>query len=261
MEQEDLLKLVQNLKDLSSQRRENLLQKNNGQPLNSYKCSICKDTGWIRKVDEEGRAVFAPCECREKKKTKNQWKASGMDLNTAKLTFKNFKGWNESSKLIKNTGISYFNDFVKIRSSRNNSIIFCGQPGSGKTHIAVALGMNFIKKGFKVMYMPYRDMMTKLKQKICDDKGYNESLAKLKNCDILLIDDLFKGKVTEADLNIIFEIVNFRYLNYLPIMVSSELMMEEILSLDEGIGSRIYDMCKKYMDCVKRDVKNNYRLV
>ena len=71
---------------------------------------------------------------------------------------------------------------------------------------------------------------------------------------------MFKGKVNESDINIMFEIINYRYLNFLPIIVSSEFTVENLLGFDQGVGSRIYEMCKDYIVEIEKDVKNNYRL-
>ena len=40
---------------------------------------------------------------------------------------------------------------------------------------------------------------------------------------MLLIDDLFKVSISKSDVNIMFEIVNFRYFNNLPIIISCEM--------------------------------------
>ena len=85
-------------------------------------------------------------------------------------------------------------------------------------------------------------------------------ISKYQTCEVLLIDDLFKGRVNESDVNIIFEIINYRYLNYLPIIVSSEFTIEKLLTFDEGVGSRIYEICKDYVVEIKKDMRNNYRL-
>ena len=71
---------------------------------------------------------------------------------------------------------------------------------------------------------------------------------------------MFKGRLNESDVNIMFEIINYRYLNFLPIIVSSEFTIEKMLEFDEGIGSRIYEMSKDYVVEIKNDIRNNYRL-
>ena len=70
---------------------------------------------------------------------------------------------------------------------------------------------------------------------------------------------LRNGKVTESDVNIMFEIINHRYLNNKSIIISSELFQEDLLKFDEAIGSRIIEMCKGRIVEI-RGIENNYRL-
>lgn len=177
-----------------------------------------------------------------------------------KHTFTNFKIWNEASKWAKDTGVAYCTNFHEIRNGRKNSILLCGQVGSGKTHVSVAIGLNLLKQKIKVVYMPYRDVITKIKQNILDHEYYIKNISKYQLCEVLLIDDLFKGKVNESDINIIFEIINYRYLNFLPIIVSSEFSIDKLLAFDEGVGSRVYEMSKDYVVEIEKDMHNNYRL-
>lgn len=43
-------------------------------------------------------------------------------------------------------------------------------------------------------------------------------------------------------------------------MISSEFTMDELLSFDEGVGSRIYQRSKEYCHIIGRDPAKNYRL-
>ncbi|GAA0079166.1 hypothetical protein UT300005_35450 [Clostridium sp. CTA-5] len=175
-------------------------------------------------------------------------------------TFSNFEVWNESSGFAKEVAIAFYNDFKNIKNHRQNSILFCGQVGSGKTHLSVALGINFLDKEIKVVYMSYRDVLTKIKRNMLDDEYYTKMISKYQTCDVLLIDDLFKGKVNESDINIMFEIINYRYLNHLPVIISTEFTVDRLLYFAEGIGSRLYEMCKDYVVEIEKRQENNYRL-
>ena len=94
--------------------------------------------------------------------------------------------------------------------------------------------------------MPYRDNIIILKQNMMDEEYYRKSINKFKKAKVLLIDDLFKGSITGSDINIMFEIINYRYLNGLPLIVSCEKSIEEIINIDEAIGSRLYEMSCDY---------------
>lgn len=226
----------------------------------SYNCDKCCDTGWILARQENSQAIATACECRKIEKLKSEWKYSGINVEQSKLTFASFLVWNKASQRIKDTAGAYCNDFHEIRDSRRNSILLCGQVGSGKTHCSIAVALNFLKQHIKVVYMPYRDVITKIKQNMIDQEYYTKTISKYQLCEVLLIDDLFKGKVNESDVNIVFEIINYRYLNFLPIIVSSEFSIDRLLSFDEGVSSRIYEMSKDYVVEIEKDIRNNYRL-
>lgn len=225
-----------------------------------YKCEKCRDIGWIPIKQEKTNDIIVRCDCMRDKKLKGEWKSSGIRTDMCKFTFRNFTPWNEISKYAKNVAMGYFKEFNNIREKRINSILLCGQVGSGKTHLAVAIAINLLETKVKVVYMPYRDVLTDIKQNILDNAYYKKAINKFKTCDVLLIDDLFKGKINETDINIIFEIINYRYLNCLPMIISSELTIDKILTIDEAIGSRIYEMSKSYIIQVENDIRNNYRL-
>lgn len=176
-------------------------------------------------------------------------------------TFSNFNEWNDISKMMKKVATEYFKNFMQIKNSRQNSIAFVGQVGCGKTHLTAALGLNILKsKRISVVYLSYRDVITELKQNMTDEEFYKKQISKYQNAKVLLIDDLLKGKTTDSDKNIMFEIINYRYINHLPIIVSSEYDINALLNFDEAIGSRIYEMCKNYIVEIPKDISNNFRL-
>ena len=151
----------------------------------------------------------------------------------------------------------YTKNFKSLEKERCNSIMFMGQVGAGKSHLSLAIANELMEDGVGVVYMSYREVITRLKQNIMDEVYYHRVMGKYKNARVLLIDDLFKGKVTESDVNIMFELLNFRYFNKLPLIVSCEMDVGMILNVDEAIGSRLVEMCK----CVEvKGKKLNYRM-
>lgn len=193
-------------------------------------------------------------------KVQRVWEQSGISVNDIDKTFTNFETWNNEIKNMKDKTTSYYLQFENIKVDRNNSILLSGKSGCGKTHLSLALANNLMKnKAVAVVYMPYRDTVTKIKQNMLDAEYYKKILSKYQNADVLLIDDLCKGKVNDSDVNIMFEIINHRYLNHLPLIISTEFDQRKLLDFDEAIGSRIYEMCKGYVAEIKGE-GNNYRL-
>jgi len=222
-------------------------------------CPKCRGVGFIVKRDEKYQDIIIPCSCSTKDNVKLKWKRAGLNIDNSKLNFKNYKVFNELTRYCRNKALAYVKSFRDIRNTRNNSIAFLGQVGSGKSHLSIAIALNLIDSGVRAHYMAYRDVIIKIKQNMLDNEAYGKSMDKYKTSELLIIDDLFKGKVTESDINIIFEVINYRYLNNIPLIISSEYTMEKLLDLDEAVGSRIFEMCRGNVVEIQGK-ENNYRI-
>lgn len=221
----------------------------------SYKCELCNDLEFIIKDNEA-----IPCKCRSVIEAKRILENSGISENYYDKTFETFDySRNKAAIDAYTVAKTYANDFIKNEKTKNNSIIFMGQSGFGKTHLSISIANYLMKNGIGVVYMNYREDMTYIKQNILDPEVYNKYLNRYKNARVLLIDDLFKGNITPSDINIIFEIINYRYFNNKPIIVSTEKYKSDLLKIDEAIGSRILEMCDKFNIQV-RGKGLNYRI-
>lgn len=116
--------------------------------------------------------------------------------------------------------------------------------------------------------MLWRDDIVKIKGAVTDSEEYSRIIDQFKTVDVLYIDDLFKTgkaadnsvqKPTGADINVAFEIINYRYNNpSLLTIISSELTEDELIDIDEAIGGRIYERAKAFTIGKSRD--RNYRI-
>ena len=160
---------------------------------------------------------------------------------------------------IKNKAIEY------TRQDKKQWFYIGGQVGSGKTHLCTSIVNELMKQGFSARYMLWRDEIVKLKANVMDAQEYNLAIHDWKNVAVLYIDDLFKtkkGKMpTTADIQIAFEIINYRYNNKeLLTLFSSEKLINELLDIDEATGSRIFQMAKNYIIEIRPDKRKNIRL-
>lgn len=226
-------------------KREHPLNEITETPSVQYECLKCKDTGFIYRKDESGYEIACRCECFALRKARDMMKRSGISAEFQKKTFDNFKTRsNQQLSNAKNKAMQYVKSFSQIEHERYNSIMFCGQVGAGKTHLGTAICGELMNSGVAVIYMAYRNAVTKIKQNIIDEAVYNRELNQYTSAQVLYIDDLLKGRLTETDINIMYEIVNYRYMNNMPIIISSEKSPNDLLVFDEAIGSRLIEMCR-----------------
>jgi DNA replication protein DnaC len=140
-----------------------------------------------------------------------------------------------------------------------------GQVGSGKTHLCTAIALELLKNGRTTRYMLWRDESVKLKA-IVNDSTYYDKVNVFKTADVLYIDDFLKtekGKPpTTADINLAFEIINYRYCSHkLITIISCERFVDDILDVDEAVGSRIYERTKAgTLLEISHDKSKNYRM-
>ncbi len=217
----------------------------------SYKCDKCKDFGYVM-VEVDGREGFIECECLKVREAELRLKKAGIYDAFKGKTFGNFTE-TKLNKILKDKCMQYVSD----KAYEQHSLILTGNVGSGKTHLATAIANNLLSKNVEVVYIDYRNFMTKLKQSILDREYYQGEIERLQNAQILFIDDLFKGKITESDVNIMFEIVNMRYLKEMHMIVTCEKDIQELLNIDKAVSSRIYEMASGY---VLHSVAENYRM-
>lgn len=218
--------------------------------LGGVDCELCNNKGYILFKRESGELVTRECECMSKRRSLRRIRKSGISDMLTRYTFKNFDDSDDVRKSIKATAISYAN-------SNSGWFYIAGQPGSGKTHICTAICARLIDRGKDVYYMKWRDESRQLKAQI-NSEALEEPLEKLKTVYALYIDDFFKGGSNEADVRLSFEIINARYNNSkLRTIISTEMPLEEILQVDEALGSRIYERSRGFVIAAP---KENYRL-
>lgn len=232
-----------------------------------YSCALCKNKGIIAypEISELGYStvVFRECVCMKPRRSLRRLEKSGLKSLIKDYTFSRFNVHKPWQGLMLNAARSY--------AEKPEGWFFVGgQSGSGKTHICTAICRELLLSGRAVIYMLWRDTVAQLKAAVTDEKRYAELINEYKTVDVLYIDDLFKSgrskeaaaQPTSADINVAFEILNYRYNNpALLTVISSEYSIGDIISIDEAVGGRIYERTKNGNACsIKRDRGKNYRL-
>lgn len=183
--------ILENIKESICHRTEQSGQKEKSTTQTSYECDKCKDLGYI--IDSETNTAKI-CECTERKQYQRILERSGISDKFKRISFKEFETKIEWQKTAKGMAISYVKKFEDIEKQRNNSIAFLGNCGAGKTHLSIAIANNLMSKNIAVLYMPYREAITHIKQIVTDDEAYNKEISRYKNARVLLIDDFAKRK-------------------------------------------------------------------
>lgn len=248
--------VLKNVGDLEPMSDEEWLQEQvkaiNGRPgnLKYIDCPKCLNRGDVAVV-VNGSIVMRECSCMTKRRAMRRMYESGLSDVISRYTFKAFQTPEEWQAAA----------LGKCREFADNPhgwLVMTGSPGTGKTHLCTAVCGELIKKGYDVRYFLWRTDAPVLKA-YAGTVDYEEKTKPYKTVKVLYIDDFFKSKsITDADINLAFDILNARYNNSdLITIISSEKTIEEMLDIDQALGSRIYERKQTY---IKTSGKMNWRL-
>lgn len=163
-------------------------------------------------------------------------------------------------RLFKNSNIpTMFKDvdINSIRIEKNKKIIenynkgglyLRGNTGVGKTHIAVCIMKRLIEQSIPAVFISIPELLLEIRDTF---KGNNES-SELQIIDeygytkkTVVFDDIGSEKVSDWSLQTLYLIIDRRYREILPTIVTSNLSLDELSEkLSDRIASRIAGMCE-----------------
>lgn len=112
--------------------------------------------------------------------------------------------------------------------------VVSGSSGAGKTHLCTAICRGLLAAGRAVRYELWRETAQKIKAATLDGDTRSKLVARLKNADVLYLDDFLKtakGTVpTKADIEIAFDVIAGRYNTRATTILSTELSIGDLLS-------------------------------
>ena len=90
------------------------------------------------------------------------------------------------------------------------NLLCFGPPGGGKSHLAAALGLALIEKGWRVLFARTTDLVQKL-QIARRDLVLEAAIAKLDKYQLLILDDIAYVTKDQAETSVLFELISARY--------------------------------------------------
>lgn len=178
-------------------------------------------------------------------------KNSKMSKRNLNYKFENFEV-NSNNKKVYQSLKDYSERFVNLEERKG--LILTGNNGVGKTHLACSIANELIKNGIPIIYGTLINLLAELKNTYDNDNNISEmEIIKLyEKVDLLVIDDLGKEKPSEWGLEKLFTIINSRYENNLPVIITTNYDQNSLinrLSINgeietvNSIISRLYEMC------------------
>ena len=179
--------------------------------------------------------------------------ASGVKKRFQRRTFANFDVGRKGQLAAFTEAKKYAARFAEALEE-GDGLYFYGNNGTGKTYLAAAIALELLPKGVCVVFRTFDDLLRDIKETFDNEQSEKEVFKAYTEADLLIIDDLGKGRCTEWSTAMLFSIVNARYEDCKPIIVTANYSFDELV--DEltpkgcsdgdalGVVSRLKGCCK-----------------
>jgi DNA replication protein DnaC len=210
-------------------------------------CKICGGVGYLRRDLPVGHPDFGRiqiCTCRAgqlKQQVRNDlYKMSNLEELTH-LTFENFepRGQIGMGPAQANSLERAFNHARQFAGKLEGWLVLQGHYGCGKTHLAAAVANFVVDIGVPTLFLTVPDLLDSLRFSYNNpESSFEERFDDIRRSPLLIMDDFGTENATPWAQEKLFQILNYRYINNLPLLITTNLSLNQ---LEGRIRSRLQD--------------------
>lgn len=234
-------------------------------------CPYCNGSGW-RVSEKEGLSGAERCQCALEERTAVLLEQANIPPLYRNASFDNFLLPRDNPVSFRAIGqmLTAVRCYAREFPGEKPGLLLIGEPGTGKTHLAVAALRIIISKGFEGIFFDYQNLLERIRSAYDPASGSSdrEAYRAALDAEVLLLDDLGAHRVTDWVEDTITSIMTYRCNHRKALIATTNLIDPDITApvagrptLGERIGmrarSRLFEMCK----IIKMPVADDYRLL
>ena len=243
-------------------------------------CPKCGGTGFVI-VENANLSGARPCDCRFEGRSERLEDRSQIPPLYRHASFDNFSVPGPENPIARreltNILLAVKNFVREFPNESRPGLLLIGEPGTGKTHLAVAAIRKIIEKGFECLFCDYQNLLDRIRSgyDVSSNSADKEAYRVALDAPVLLLDDLGAHRVTDWVQDTVTSIVTSRCNNRKPLIATTNLPDPDARSvvvgekpsgrdlrrtLEEQIGprarSRLFEMCT----VIRMPLVEDYRL-
>jgi len=177
-------------------------------------CPECRDTGF-RIEERDGLHLAVRCGCRRTKNNDALLRASRIPPRYMHCAVESFEIWEPAPHdHLQRKAKRCTREFIDCYPAVDKGLLFMGNVGTGKTHLAVAALQELTRsKGVRGLYVNALDLVQQLQMSFDGTgPGREALLAPVTDADLLVLDELGAGKLSEWVRDLLYYVINSRYM-------------------------------------------------
>jgi DNA replication protein DnaC len=242
------------------------------------RCPSCHGQGRLYARDDRGYEVLRGCSCGADPRRLSLLTGLRLPPKFLERTLAGYKAYSPAQQRALLRSRRYVDEFVPGAAGQR-ALLFCGPPGTGKTHLLSAMLRDLAaRKGVRGRYEEFFLLLSDIRDGFSHGLSSREWLEPLRQVEVLAIDEIGKGgKNREFEQGILDEVLSVRYNAGRPTLLATNYPRPGTVGWDfkadgqaaenlEGrLGPRIYSRLHEMCDLIdvlgpdQREVQHDAR--
>ena len=210
-------------------------------------CAVCGGAGWLRldvPIDDARFGQTVPCACKAAELREKKLRALLEHSNLTALrdkTFASFVPLDERQQRAFDSARAFAErPGGSPERPEVTWFVLLGGAGTGKTHLAAAIGNRRLELGEPAIFIVVPDLLDHLRATFnpSSETPFDELFESVRTAPLLILDDLGTHATTQWANEKMFQLLNHRYVMKLPTVITTNVQLDD---LGDRLASRMAD--------------------